>query len=71
MELPIPEYQNPLPQQSSSGSSDACWFSSFHVATVDALGPYMKDIHTTKERVKIDTIQQRTELFAVVLAGMK
>ena len=61
----------PLPQQSSSGSSDACWFSSFHVATVDALGPYMKDIHTTKERVKIDTIQQRTELFAVVLAGMK
>lgn len=59
-----------LPRQSSSGSSDACWFSSFGVPTVDALGPYMKDIHTVEERVRVSSIQERTRLFAALLAAL-
>lgn len=59
-----------LPRQSSSGSSDACWFSSFGVPTVDALGPYMQDIHTVEERVRVSSIPERTQLFAALLATL-
>lgn len=59
-----------LPEQFSTGSSDACFFSSMGVPTVDALGPFMYDIHTTAEALKISTIQERTELFALTLALM-
>ena len=59
-----------LPRQSSSGSSDACWFSSFGVPTVDALGPYMQDIHTVEERVRVSSIPERTQLFAALLAAL-
>ena len=57
-----------LPEESSAGPSDACWFSTFGVPTVDALGPYMKDIHTVNERMYLPSLKERTKLFCLVLA---
>lgn len=57
-----------FPEQFSTGSSDACFFSSLGLPTVDALGPYMYDIHTVNESLKTVTIRERTELFALTLA---
>lgn len=59
-----------LPEESSEGSSDACWYSSLNIPTVDALGPYMDAIHTVNESLQIHTIQERTELVALVLASL-
>ncbi|GHS99608.1 glutamate carboxypeptidase [Synergistales bacterium] len=59
-----------LPEQSSIGSSDACWYSSFGVPTIDALGPYMSAVHTTDESLKIKTIQEKTELFALAISKL-
>ena len=59
-----------LPEQSSGGSSDACYFTTYGVPTVDGLGPYMKDIHTFQERLLISSIQQKTQLFALVLGSL-
>lgn len=56
-----------LPEESSAGPSDACWFSTYGVATVDALGPFMKDIHTTNERMYLPSLAERTQLFCLVL----
>ncbi len=57
-----------LPEEESAGPSDACFFSTNGVATVDAMGPFMKDIHTTSERVYLPALLERTELFCLVLA---
>ncbi len=59
-----------LPEQASGGSSDACYFSTYGVPTVDAMGPYMYDIHTFNERLRIADIEKKTALFAVVLASL-
>lgn len=59
-----------LPEQSSGGSSDACYFTTYGVPTVDALGPYMNDIHTFNERLLIPTIQQKTQLFCIALGNL-
>ena len=59
-----------LPEQASGGSSDACYFSTYGVPTVDGLGPYMNDIHTFQERLQISSIQEKTQLFALVLASL-
>lgn len=56
-----------LPEEFSSGPSDAGFFSTCGVATVDALGPYMQDIHTTNERMYIPALDERTRLFCLVL----
>ena len=58
------------PEQFSAGSSDACYFTTYGVPTVDGLGPYMYDIHTFNERLVISSIQQKTQLFAVVLGNL-
>ena len=55
------------PEQTSAGSSDACYFSTMGIPTVDGLGPYMYDIHTTNERLRISTIAEKTMFFAAVL----
>ncbi len=52
-----------------SGSGDACLFSSYGVACIDGLGPYMKDIHTVNERMYIPSLTEKTKLFALVLAN--
>lgn len=56
-----------LPEQASAGSSDACYFSTYGVPTVDGLGPYLHDIHTFNERLTVSSIQTQTQLFATVL----
>lgn len=58
------------PEQLSEGSSDACLFAGYGVPTVDALGPYMKDIHSTNERMYIPSLSEKTTMFAIVLAKM-
>ena len=59
-----------LPEQSSPGSSDGCWVASHGVPVIDALGPYMHDIHTTKEAARLSSFPERTALFAAVIAGL-
>jgi glutamate carboxypeptidase len=56
-----------LPEESSRGSSDACWYASLGLPVVDALGPYMNAIHTTEEALRIETLKERTTLFALLL----
>ncbi|MDR2442287.1 MAG: M20/M25/M40 family metallo-hydrolase [Deltaproteobacteria bacterium] len=57
-----------LPRQSSPGSSDGCFLSSYGVPVLDALGPYMYDIHTTSEMVGCESIREKTLLFSCILA---
>ena len=59
-----------VPEDSSPGSSDGCWVASHGVPVIDALGPYMHDIHTTDESLDTATVRQRTELVAAILASM-
>jgi len=57
-----------LPEEFAAGPSDACYFSSFGVPTIDALGPYMKDIHTVQEAMYLPSLRKRTQLFCMILA---
>jgi glutamate carboxypeptidase len=59
-----------LPEQSSPGSSDGCWVASHGVPVIDALGPYMYDIHTTREAARISSFPERTALFGAIIATM-
>lgn len=59
-----------LPEQSSGGSGDANFFSGHGVASVDALGPYMYKIHSTEESMRLSSMKEKTELFAVVLGTL-
>jgi glutamate carboxypeptidase len=59
-----------LPEQSSPGSSDGCWLASLGLPVVDALGPYMRDIHTTKESALLKSFPERTALFAALIASL-
>jgi glutamate carboxypeptidase len=58
-----------LPEQSSAGSSDACWCSYYGMPVIDGLGPYMFDIHTKNESLLLDSLKSKTELFALVLCS--
>ena len=60
-----------FPECHSSGSSDACYFSSLGVSTVDAMGPFMNDIHTPSERMYIPGLLERTQLTMLVLANLQ
>ena len=60
-----------LPEEESAGPSDACYFSTFGIPTVDAMGPYMRDIHTVNERMYIPSLLERTKLFAMVLGLLR
>lgn len=57
-----------LPEQSTGGSGDASYFNYKGVPAVDALGPYMYEIHSTNESMKLSSIEDKTALFAAVLA---
>ena len=56
-----------VPEGSTPGSGDVCFASYCGVPSIDCLGPYMCDIHSVNERVRIPSIKERTELFAIVL----
>lgn len=59
------------PQEPPTGASDACLISGFYgVPTIDAMGPYMKDIHTVNERMYLPSLKERTLLFALTLATL-
>ncbi|ONI47136.1 hypothetical protein AN644_01435 [Candidatus Epulonipiscium fishelsonii] len=55
------------PEQLSPGSGDACLIALHECPTVDGMGPYMEDIHTLNERLKISSLKERTILFALTL----
>lgn len=59
-----------LPEERSSNSADCCFFSALGVPVVDGLGPYMYEIHTVNEHMRISTLKERTQLLGVVLATM-
>lgn len=58
-----------MPEQASGGSGDAGWFSSRGIPCVDALGPYMYQIHSTDECGKVSSIEEKTAL-SIILLGM-
>jgi len=57
-----------VPEQVAGSPADMNFFASFGVPVVDGMGPYMFDIHTKRERLKISSISERTALFAMTLA---
>ena len=60
-----------IQEQRVGGSGDASWFSNEGIPTIDALGPYMYDIHSTDEHLRISSIPERTWLTAAFLASLK
>jgi glutamate carboxypeptidase len=52
------------------GTSDANFFGSAGVPTLDGLGPVCHDDHTPKERILIPSLSERTTLLALVLAEL-
>lgn len=51
------------------GTSDANFFGSAGVPTLDGLGPVCHDDHTPRERIHIPSLVTRTMLLALLLAG--
>ena len=60
-----------LPEQTTGGGSDANYISFMGIPSVDALGPYMYEIHSTNEHMRISSIEEKIALFAVVLSQME
>lgn len=56
-----------LPEQSSGGYGDVCFFSSLGIPVVDGLGPYMHKIHSTEENMRISSLKEKIQLFCAVL----
>ena len=59
-----------LPEQATGGGSDANKLNYMGIPSVDALGPYMYEIHSTNEHMSIASIERRTRLFCLVLGIM-
>jgi glutamate carboxypeptidase len=57
-------------RQHRRGTSDANFFGSAGVPTVDGLGPVSDRYHTAEEYIVVDSLKQRTALLAGVLAAM-
>ena len=60
-----------LPEQATGGGSDASYFSAKGVASVDGLGPYMYKMHAMDESMRLSSVTEKTELFAVVLGTLE
>ena len=60
-----------LPEQATGGGSDASYFSYKGVASVDGLGPYMYKMHAMDESMRLSSVTEKTELFAVVLGTLE
>ncbi len=56
-------------QEPKSGTGDACLLASYGVPCIDGIGPYMKDIHRTDERMHIPSLTEKTKVFALTLAN--
>ncbi len=57
-----------LPSEHRRGTSDANFFGSAGVPTLDGLGPVGEKDHTPEEFIKISTLKERTKLLAIFLA---
>jgi glutamate carboxypeptidase len=57
-----------LPSEHRRGTSDANFFGSAGVPTLDGLGPVGEKDHTPGEFIKVSTLKERTALLAVFLA---
>ena len=52
-------------------ATDANWFCYYGVPAVDAFGPVQRGMHTTEEKILLETIPPKTALFAVMLGMME
>ncbi len=59
-----------LPEQATGGGGDASYLNYNGVPTVDALGPYMYQIHSPDESMRISSIEEKLRLFSAVLATL-
>jgi len=57
-----------LPSEHRRGTSDANFFGSAGIPTLDGLGPVGSKDHTPEEFIKVSTLKERTTLLAVFLA---
>ena len=51
-------------------ATDANWFCYYGVPAVDAFGPVQRGMHTTEEKILLETIPPKTALFAAMLGMM-
>lgn len=56
-----------LPESSTSGSADICYTTNAGVPSIDCLGPFMRDIHSFDESMRVSSIIERTKLFSIIL----
>jgi glutamate carboxypeptidase len=52
-------------------ATDANWFCYYGVPAVDAFGPVQRGMHTTEEKILLESIPPKTALFAVMLGMME
>jgi len=60
----------PLPHRSAGGGSDGNFTGANGIPTLDGLGPLGQGYHTLEEHVLIETLPQRAQLFAALLANL-
>jgi glutamate carboxypeptidase len=60
----------PVAREDRRGTSDANFFGSVGVPTLDGLGPVCLDDHTPKERILIPSLASRTSLLALLLVEL-
>jgi glutamate carboxypeptidase len=56
-----------LPREHRRGTSDANFFGSVGIPTLDGLGPIGDKDHTPLESIKVSSLQERSHLLAVFL----
>ena len=61
---------HPLPHRSAGGGSDGNFTGANGIPTLDGLGPLGRGYHTLEEHLLIDTLAQRAQLFAALLADL-
>ncbi len=59
-----------LPSEHRRGTSDANFFGSAGIPTLDGLGPVGEKDHTPEEFIQVSTLKERTKLLAVFLAEL-
>jgi glutamate carboxypeptidase len=57
----------PFGREHRRGTSDANFFGSAGIPTIDGLGPICLDDHTPRERIHIPSLAERTALLALLL----
>lgn len=57
-----------IPEELALAPSDLNLYAGYGATVVDAMGPYMYEIHTVREHLRISSLPERTALFAMTLA---